>query len=235
MRQWVATAAQRIVNSVPATRLLRRLDALMENQFSERGMVAQAFALAHLNGLRGDYFEFGLWRGRTFLQAHRMKRLNHFQNMHLWGFDSFQGLPEVKPTENEIWSGGQFACSEPEFRSILARNGVRPEEFTLVPGYYQDSLNDALHARIAGRVAAIVYIDCDLYKSTVPVLAFMEPYLTSGTIVCFDDFYCYCGRPDEGEQRALAEFLQTNPAIEFQRFLTYSPAGQSFIVYRKSG
>jgi O-methyltransferase len=216
-------------------RLLRRLDGLMENQFAERGMVAQAFAFAHLNGIRGDYLEFGLWRGRTFLHAWRMKRLYRLNTMHLWGFDSFAGLPEVEPASGEIWSTGQFACSEPEFRSILARNGVRPEDFTLVPGFYETSLDDALHAAMAGKTAAIVYVDCDLYKSTVPVLAFLERYLTDGTIVCFDDFYCYRGRPDEGEQRALAEFLEANPAIEFQRFLTYCPAGQSFIVHRRSG
>jgi O-methyltransferase len=218
---------------MPVVRLLHRLDGFTGNRFSERGMLAQAFAFAHLNGIRGDYLEFGLWRGRMFLYAWRMKQLYRLKTMHLWGFDSFAGLPPVDPVKDEIWSTGQFACSEAEFQSILSRNGVRPEEFTLVPGFYEASLNDAVHARMAGRTAAIVYIDCDLYKSTVPVLAFLERYLTDGTIVCFDDFYCYRGRPDEGEQRALAEFLEANPAVHFQRFMTYCPAGQSFIVNRR--
>jgi len=197
-------------------------------------MIAQAFEFVCLNGIRGDYFEFGLWQGRTFLHAWRMKELYRMKDMHLWGFDSFQGLPPVNPAEDEIWSTGQFACSEREFRSILSANGVPDHEFTLVPGFYEQSLNDGQHAALTGHKAAIVYIDCDLYESTVAVLRFIEPYLINATVICFDDFYCYAARPDKGEQRAIAMFLEMHPTIKFQRYLTYSPSGQSFIVYRKT-
>jgi hypothetical protein len=196
-------------------------------------MLSQAFAYASLNQVKGDYFEFGLWYGRTFLHAWRMKRLHVAQgDMHFWGFDSFQGLPDVTPREDEIWRKGWFACSESEFRSIVTRAGMRGDEYTLVPGFYDQSLNQDQHRRLAGRKAAIVYIDCDLYESTVPVLAFIEPYLQTGTIVCFDDFYHYRGDPHEGEQRALSEFLDRHPDIRFNKYLTYATAAQSFLVYR---
>ena len=215
MTKWLELAARRIANSLPIIRVSRRFDGFRENRFSERGMLAQAFEFVRLNGIPGDYLEFGLWRGRTFLHARRMRKLYGLEDMHLWGFDSFQGLPEPKPEVNEIWSQGQFACSYQEFLSILSAHGVQ-------------------HTAMAGRKAAIVYIDCDLYESTVPVLDFINQYLSDGTIVCFDDYYCYAGRPDQGEQRALGEFLDKNPNISFQRYLTYCPVGQSFIVQRKS-
>jgi O-methyltransferase len=234
MTKWLELAARRIANSLPIIRVSRRFDGFRENRFSERGMLAQAFEFVRLNGIPGDYLEFGLWRGRTFLHARRMRKLYGLREMHLWGFDSFQGLPEPKPEENEIWSQGQFACSYQEFRSILSAHGVQDHEYTLVPGFFDQSLNGAQHTAMAGRKAAIVYIDCDLYESTVPVLDFINQYLSDGTIVCFDDYYCYAGRPDQGEQRALGEFLDKNPNISFQRYLTYCPVGQSFIVQRKS-
>lgn len=234
MTELFGKAARRIAYSLPVLKLRRTVDAFVDNRFSERGMITQAFVFAHLNAIAGDYFEFGLWQGRTFLHAWRMKKLYGFKDMHLWGFDSFQGLPTVKPAEDEIWSTGQFSCSELKFRAILASQGVRKEEFTLVAGFYDQSLNDAQHAAMSGRKAAIVYIDCDLYESTVPVLSFIEPYLVDGTIVCFDDFYCYGGKRDQGEQQALREFLKARPDIEFQKYLTYCPVGQSFIVQRRS-
>jgi O-methyltransferase len=234
MTNWLDVAVKRIGNSLPVLRLMRRFDGFAENRLSERGILSQAFELVRLNGISGDYFEFGLFRGRTFLHARRMSKLYGMKNMHLWGFDSFQGLPQTKPSEDEIWSTGQFACSDVELKAILSANGVRDTEFTLVPGFYDQSLNDAQHAAMAGRTAAIIYIDCDLYESTVQVLRFIERYLVNGTVVCFDDFWCYAGRPDQGEQRALREFLDIHPNLEFQRYLTYCPVGQSFIVYRKS-
>lgn len=233
MTNWLTLGIRRIANSAPALGLARLLDGYMENRFCERGMLRQAFAFVHLNGIRGDYFEFGLWQGRTFLLARRLKMLYRLEHMHLRGFDSFQGLPEVKPGESEIWSTGQFACSYQKFRSILSSNGVRDTEFTLVQGFYDESLDEKQHTLLAGRTAAIVYIDCDLYELTLPVLRFIERYLVNGAVVCFDDFYCYAGRPDRGEQRALKEFLAETPGIDFQRYLAYCPAGQSFIVNRK--
>jgi hypothetical protein len=229
---WLTSATARVASSEPVLRLLHRLDGFLPGRLSEKGMLTQAFAFVQLNGIRGDYLEFGLWRGRTFLHARNLKRLYRLRNMHMWGFDSFEGLPPVQPSKHEIWSQGQFACSEREFRGILASHGVGSEEFTLVPGFYDQSLNNAQRKAMAGRSAAIVYIDCDLYESTVPVLRFIEPMLTDGTVVCFDDYFCYAGRPDCGEQRALDEFLQENRGIRFRPYLTYGSAGQSFLVHR---
>ena len=105
-----------------------------------------------------------------------MKRLLRIKNMHHWGFDSFAGLPR-RPTREEIGQEGQFSCSQQEFRSILSANGVQPNEYTLVAGFYDQSLNPALHAKMTEQVKLQLYIDCILYESTVPVLEFVKPYL----------------------------------------------------------
>jgi hypothetical protein len=114
----------------------------------------------------------------------------------------------------------------------LASRGVRSDEYEVVAGYYRDSLNDDLHRRLAGRKAAIVNIDCDLYGSTVSALSFVERYLDDGTIVCFDDFYHYKGNPEQGEQRALTGFLQAHPQLTFIPWMDFAPVGRSFIVRR---
>jgi O-methyltransferase len=166
---------KRVLTSLPALKFFQRWDALTNNHLTERGMLSQAFAITTLNQVKGDYFEFGVFQGHTFLHAWSMKRLHGAPSaMHFWAFDSFKGLPEVTPREGEIWHTGLYACSEEAFRSIIAAQGMQPGEYTLIPGFFNQSLNEQQHQKMAGRKAAIVYIDCDLYESTVPVLAFVE-------------------------------------------------------------
>jgi O-methyltransferase len=225
--------ARKVVDHTAILRLIEVFDHRSDNRMSELGMLGQAFEFKSINGVDGDYFEFGLWRGRTFCYAHRMKRRYRQHSMKLWGFDSFRGLPDIDDRRNNIWSKGAYACGEPELRRILHRNGFAKEEYQLVPGFYSESLNDNLRLELQGRKAAIVYIDCDLYESAAQVLAFIHPYLVTGTIVCFDDFYCYKGCPDQGEQRALSEFLQAHNELKFTPYLDYAPVGKSFIVRRE--
>lgn len=210
-------------------RVMEVMDRRSDNRMAELGILGHAFEFIKINQVPGDYFEFGLWRGKTFGYAHRMKHRYKQEDMKLWGFDSFQGLPATEDHPDNIWYEGQFVCTRPEFEEILKSKRISREEYELVEGFYSESLNADLHRRLQGRNAAIVYIDCDLYASTKQVLDFIRPYLVNGTIVCFDDFYNYKGDPDQGEQKALVEFLQKERDIFFIPYLAYAPLGKSFI------
>jgi len=112
----------------------------------------------------------------------------------------------------------------------MRENGISENEYELIPGFYSKSLNTELNETLSGVKAAIVYIDCDLYESTIDVLKFIKKYLINGTIVCFDDYFNNCGATDQGEARALDEFLQANKTIQFIPYFNFSPLGKSFIV-----
>lgn len=221
--------AKRLVDAAWVARVIEVLDRRSDNRMTELGMLSQAFEFAKINHVPGDYFEFGLWRGKTFGYAHRMKRRYGRHDVKLWGFDSFQGLPATEKHPDNIWYEGQFACTRPEFEKILLSRGIQPSEYELIQGFYSDSLNEDAHRRLSGRKAAVIYIDCDLYDSTIQVLNFIEPYIVNGSIICFDDFYNYKGDPAQGEQKALAEFLQQRPLLHFIPYLDYAPLGKSFI------
>ena len=223
---------KRILFSNFVLRLLQIFDVRMENRMTELGMIAQAFQFKEINQVEGDYFEFGLYRGKTFIYAHRMLKRYGSANVILRGFDSFDGLPPHKDYEDNIWKEGQFACTENEFRKILLANGVLDNCVELVKGFFSESLTSQLKASLSGVTAAIVYIDCDLYESTRDVLNFIEKFIINGTIVCFDDFYSNRGDPDQGESRALTDFLEINPQVKFIPYFDYSPVGKSFIVRR---
>jgi len=224
---------RRLLDAPTSSQLVRFLDIRSENRMRELGMIATAFEFQAIDGIRGDYLEFGLYRGRTFCHAYRMKRRYGRRDMLLWGFDSFQGLPQIEDHRDNVWSSDQFSCSEAELRRILRRDGLTNQEYRLVSGYYEESLDSRAHEKLDGRTAAIVYVDCDLYESTRVVLNFVARYLGNGTVVCFDDYYCYKGAPDQVEQRALAEFLAAMPEYQFIPWFDYCPVGKSFIIRTK--
>ena len=221
---------RRLLNSGLFLRMSEVLDRRSENRMNEFGMLAQAFEFAKINGVTGDYLEFGVWRGKTFRWAHLMKHRYGLADMKLWAFDSFSGLPEVTDVADNIWKKGQFACSQEEFREILGSAGVATHEYEIVPGFYSESLDDGAHRRLGQRGAAVVYIDCDLYESTADALRFVGRHLAHGAILCFDDYFNYKAAPDQGEARALAEFRAQNPRLDVVPYFNYSPLGASFIV-----
>lgn len=194
-------------------------------------MLAQAFEFVKTNGISGDYFEFGLWRGKTFTWARMMARRYRVAGVKFRGFDSFQGLPATAERQFSIWSQGQFAFSRREFEQVLKRKGFRTDEYELTEGFYDQTLTPQLSNQLQSRgvKAAVVYIDCDLYESTRDALRFMRPFLQEGTVVCFDDYFAYRGRPDMGEQRALAEFQEANVTFRMRPYLLYGSLGMSFL------
>jgi O-methyltransferase len=225
--QWIKD----LLSSSLVLRLLEVVDRRTENRMTEFGMLAQAVEFVKINGVEGDYFEFGLWRGKTFIYAHRMMRRYNVQRK-LRGFDSFQGLPDHAPASDNIWHKGQFAYSRADLEADLRKAGFRVDDYELIEGFYETSLSLELSRQLlsSGVRASIVYIDCDLYESTKPVLKFISPFLQNGTVMCFDDYYNYKGDPQAGEAKALAELLASNPEYHFIPYLAYSPLGQSFIV-----
>jgi hypothetical protein len=134
-------------------------------------------------------------------------------------FDSFEGLPDVEPIDALAdWQRGSFAISEEDFIATVVEAGMPRERLKTVKGFYDQSLTPDLAAELGPCKATIIYVDCDLYKSTVPVLKFIVPFLHIGTIVAFDDWNCYFADPSRGQRRAWGEFRESNPQLHFQPF-----------------
>lgn len=167
----------------------------------------------------GYYLEFGSYKGRTMRFCWRHTRHNF--NFTYIAFDSFEGLPDLAPIDaHAVWKAGDFSIGEQDFIKVVTDAGMPPSRLQTVKGFYDQSLTPELQRRLLPRRAAIVYVDCDLYESTVPVLAFLPPFLQAGTIVAFDDWSCYFNRPDRGQRRAWSEFRQANPDLNFEPFVS---------------
>jgi len=152
----------------------------------------------------GDWFEFGVYSGKTleFLTTLKDK---------VYGFDSFEGLPEEWNEHNEK---GKFDTQ-----------GVPPfepnEKMELVIGWFDETLPKFLNETKIERVS-LLHLDADLYSSTKCVFDNMKPYFSKQCVLVFDEFFNY---PDweHHEYKAFKEFLnQMEDKIEDVEYLGFS-------------
>jgi len=166
--------------------------------------------LSHVK-LDGLWLEFGVYRGRTICNI-----ASHTENL-VYGFDSFEGLPEFWDPENPkgVYNlGGNIPAgaidgSNDDNPGMYDSSPTRimkpwPKNVKLIKGLFQDTLEDFLHETPGN--AAFVHIDSDIYSAAAYVLQQLEDRIVSGTIIAFDEI---CDYPDyrEHEIKAFAEFL----------------------------
>jgi O-methyltransferase len=211
----------------PAGRWVRRTYTPFADSERERMLLA-IIRFCHVNRpIPGYYFEFGCHSGGTMRLAWKHSR--HLFEWHYVAFDSFEGLPDVEGIDQlEVFKKGNLATAENDFVEMMLGAGMLRNRLRTVKGFYDRTLTPDLAASLGGRKAAVICIDCDLYASTRPVLEFIKDFLQEGTVIVFDDWFCYRGRPDRGEQRAFGEFRERYPELEFVPFVQTCMA-QSFI------
>lgn len=184
--------------------------------------------------VEGCYLEFGSAGGGSlidaFYAARRYRRLNE---MLFFVFDSFEGLPEptgLDADEPRRYSKGDYACNLDRYKQTVRNRGVDLARVTCIPGWYSETLNGKLKRTLPITKAAVVWVDCDLYESTVPVLEFITDYIQDGTVVIFDDWFSFKGRRDRGEARAFKEWLAKNPSIQATEYHMVGRTMMSFIM-----
>jgi predicted O-methyltransferase YrrM len=146
----------------------------------------------------GMALEFGVFTGRSLAVIAEARK-----GREVYGFDSFQGLPEdYRPHVRE----GAFAL-----------DGIpNVEGAELVVGWFDDTLPGFLDAH-PGPVD-FLHVDGDLYSSAVTVLELVGPRLLPGSIVIFDEFFNYPGW-QKHEFRAWEEYLaRTGAQISYEAY-----------------
>ena len=131
----------------------------------------------------------------------------------VFGFDSFEGLPE---DWREEYPRGSFQIERlPEVSANV----------TLKKGWFSDTLPDFLEQH-SGQ-AVFVHVDCDLYSSTKDIFNLLAPRIGPGTVLVFDEYFNYPGWR-EGEYKAFMEFINRT-GYEFE-YLGYCRASEQVAV-----
>ena len=207
---------------------------LIDYEYTEREVFfRRAFQALSFNGITGDYLEFGCAGGMTFSLAYQRSRDYGIRN-HLWAFDSFCGLPPQEKAEDEhpIWQEGLMAMSLEDFKKTCLETGIPSSEFTTVAGFYNQTLRDNAGMNFP-RDVCLVYIDCDLYSSTIAALEFLTTRLKHGMIIAFDDYYCWSSTAVSGERKACADYFRNNKEWALHPYVQFGWHGMSFAVEKR--
>lgn len=222
----------------------------------EQGIMFKTANLIAAEKVEGDYIEFGVYSGGSFIEAFNtlkhafgphqkihgertkkdedeMKRI--WDKMRFIAFDSFQGLPQLDGIDKEAhdFEKGKYSCSEEIFRKNIKNRGVSLNKVIVVPGLFNDTCTKDTIEKYNIKKVAIVHIDCDLYSSTKIALEFIKPLITDGTIIIFDDWFCFRGNPNLGEQRAFFEWKESMPDWIFSEYQKAGPWTNSFIANKR--
>jgi hypothetical protein len=160
--------------------------------------------------LDGLWLEFGVYRGRSLCGLAKLT-----PNI-VYGFDSFQGLPDhwnLRNVKGAYGLGGKVPAgfvddSDNDNPASVPKRAPKlrpwPKNVRLVPGWFEESLPKFLET-VPG-IVAFLHIDSDLYSSCATVFKYLRPRIMPGTVIVFDEI---CDYPEyrRHELKAFAEFL----------------------------
>jgi|TARA_Y100000389_G_C17443254_1_gene509962 O-methyltransferase len=133
-----------------------------------------------LDSIDGDYIEFGMLNGKTLLHSYKVsKKLNLHKNIKFWGLDSFEGFP----VENHnFYKNENFKSS---YKKVL-KTFNKYSEINIVKGFFSESLQTPLLDNL--RKLSFVYIDCDIYESSLDIIPFIKDRTLPGSFIMIDDY-----------------------------------------------
>ncbi|KKS95137.1 MAG: hypothetical protein UV73_C0022G0001 [Candidatus Gottesmanbacteria bacterium GW2011_GWA2_43_14] len=190
----------------------------------------EAIAFLKKSGPLGDYLEFGVFRGDSLVCMYQALTKQKVKNSRLFGFDSFEGLPEIKDENDRLlpWQKGEFISSLEATRRNLNQARVDWQRVFLIKGFFNKTLNKKLINRYKLKRVSIIMIDCDLYSSAKEALDFCVPLIKDRVIIFFDDWLTDTDNKEMavGEKLAFEQMLQANPKLTVREFGTYTHLGQ---------
>ena len=172
-------------------------------------------------------YQFGVYTGKSICEIHR-----NFQKIDksidvIYGFDSFEGLPECTNQERKesIEKHGEYQWKSGDFNSH-EWHGVDDAKqhletvfekyidckVELIEGWFENILNKNTIKKYALKPALFVDVDVDIYSSCYEVLDFLFKYdiAVPGTLIGFDD---WGGTPKwkelkDGDPKAFVEIIK---------------------------
>jgi len=155
------------------------------------------------------WLEFGVASGTT------INYISQFTTEKVYGFDSFEGLPEK-------WRDG-FE------KGAFNMNGTLPQvnaNVELIKGWFNETLLPFI--QLHNKKISFIHMDADLYSSTKYIFDIVKDYMDKDCIVVFDELVNYPGFDgDTGELKAFYEFITENN-VEYEWIgMNGSPTGMN--------
>lgn len=153
----------------------------------------------------GLWLEFGVYAGGTINRIARCTDKNI-----IFGFDSFEGLPEAWTGRIESWDTTGKERGSTYGPGTFSLGGVLPqvaENVKLIKGWFQDTL--PIFKKEHPEKISFLHIDSDIYSSAKIIFDNLKDRICNGCIIVFDELVGYQGF-EEHEWKAWFEFVKEN-------------------------
>jgi hypothetical protein len=143
----------------------------------------------------GITLELGVYRGNTITRI-----ANAMKHDTIYGFDSFEGLPESWQRPDMAFDKGAF--------SLQSRLPPVPKNVELIKGWFDQTLPAFAkeHEQRQSKIK-LLHIDCDIYTSTKRAFDTLGYMFQPDMIIVFDELLNY-PTYEQHEIKAFYEFLQ---------------------------
>ena len=153
-----------------------------------------------INNVPGDVIEFGVASGTSLMCFAKLTQMYNSINPHrkpvqVYGFDSFEGLPELSKEidlstkasniDPDMKMGGYSSISSYE---QLLRFSESLENLHIKKGWFNITLPKFIEEN-PHCTFSLIHIDCDLYESTKVALSLTIERLSPGGIILFDEIF----------------------------------------------
>jgi O-methyltransferase len=160
--------------------------------------MALAIHRIEVERISGDFAELGVFQGETSKVIHDLE-----PNRRLFLFDTFEGFPDGFTKE---WEPHWSAFKDTSVEAIMKKIGNTSNVFV------KKGIFPATTAGLENNTFSFVFLDADIYESTIEGLRFFYPRMPTGGYFFIHDF----NSDWIGVSKAIAEFLDDKPerAIE---------------------
>lgn len=176
--------------------LLHIFRSAVANLYSNQGVEnplsisLRNFASLLLSSPQHFAVECGVYMGHSLIACAQIAKMYGLP-IHLYGLDTFTGLPALSEVDKlyaskNVLKKSDFLFADTSINQVKNRiNEQKLSKYiTLIPGLFSDTLR-----QLPDEKYFFVNIDCDLYEPHLECLEFFYPRMESGGIIFFDDYH----------------------------------------------
>ncbi len=163
-----------------------------------------------LDSISGDYIEFGIFKGKALLHSVKTykKIFKGKKDIQFYGLDSFEGFPV---DNHNFYTKANFLVS---FEKVCS-DFKKYKNVKIYKGYFQEIVETS---EFENKTFSFVFVDCDIYESSLDVFKYIENRINKGGFLMIDDFTSI----DKNGNSIYKAFNETLDKDKFVYFSSYS-------------
>lgn len=188
--------------------------------------------LTSIESIEGDYIEFGVFQGSSFIHSIRCwishRHFAEHKKMKFIGFDSFDGFGDLEKDDSHPFYRDESFITSYDYVLKKVKKASKGIEFKLVKGFFQKTLKES-PSKYGIHKAKIIFIDSDTFSSAENAFSFCKSIIQNGTYIIIDDFFSYRGSANKGVSKAFYSFKEITKT-KTRHVMNYGNGGSVFVV-----